>query len=52
VLLLVDDEPALLELGRRFIERDGRYAVEVALSGEEALSLLEAGHFIAIVSEL
>ncbi|HOT93912.1 MAG TPA: PAS domain S-box protein [Methanoregulaceae archaeon] len=51
MLLLVDDEPALLELGRRFIERDGRYAVEVALSGEEALSLLEAGHFIAIVSD-
>ncbi len=51
MLLLVDDEPALLDLGRRFIERDGRYAVEVALSGEEALSLLDASRFIAIVSD-
>jgi len=51
VLLLVDDEPALLELARRFIERDGRYAVEVATSGEEALRLLGAREFVAIISD-
>lgn len=51
VLLLVDDEPALLEIARRFIERDGRYTVEVATSGEEALALMGAGQFMAIVSD-
>jgi DNA-binding NtrC family response regulator len=40
-LLLVDDEPALVELLRKYLERLG-YEVDVFLSAEEALTRFEA----------
>lgn len=40
-LLIVDDEPAVLDLLKRYLERFG-YAVEITLSGEAALQLFEA----------
>jgi len=35
-VLYVDDEPALLELGKIFLELQGTIHVETALSAEEA----------------
>ena len=40
-ILIVDDEPSLLSLLRRFLERAG-YQIESASSGEAALQLFEA----------
>jgi|HubBroStandDraft_3_1064219.scaffolds.fasta_scaffold683060_1 CheY-like chemotaxis protein len=40
-LLIVDDEPAVLDLLKRYLERLG-YAVEVTPSGEAALDLFHA----------
>jgi CheY-like chemotaxis protein len=40
-LLIVDDEPAVLDLLKRYLERVG-YAVEVTPNGETALDLFEA----------
>jgi CheY-like chemotaxis protein len=41
-LLIVDDEPAVLDLLKRYLERLG-YVVETTPSGEAALQLFEAG---------
>ncbi|OIO55071.1 MAG: two-component system response regulator [Alphaproteobacteria bacterium CG_4_10_14_0_2_um_filter_63_37] len=41
-VLLVDDEPMLLELGREILESDG-FEVEVADDGAGALALFKAG---------
>ena len=49
-VLLVDDEPALLEVTRLFLERDG-FSVTTAGSGSEALGKLAHGPFDAIVSD-
>lgn len=40
-LLIVDDEPAVLELLKRYLERLG-YVVEVTPSGEAALDLFQS----------
>ncbi len=50
-VLYVDDEPALLDLGRIFLERSGVLAVETVSSGREALVRLEEGAFDAVVSD-
>ena len=50
-VLLVDDEPALLDISRIFLERDTRFSVETAPSGDLALELLENVFFDAIVSD-
>ena len=50
-ILLVDDEPALLDITRLFLERDAQFSTETALSGEAALELLKKGPFDAIVSD-
>ncbi|MFW5912204.1 MAG: response regulator transcription factor [Candidatus Hadarchaeota archaeon] len=40
-VLLVDDDPHILELGKTFMEReDDRLAVSTASSGEEALKMV------------
>jgi len=50
-ILLVDDEPALLEISKLFLERDAQFTTETAQSGEKALELLETDYFDAIVSD-
>ncbi|TAJ43938.1 PAS domain S-box protein [Methanofollis fontis] len=50
-VLLVDDEPALCEIARVFLERDGDISVTTALSGEDALSIFHAGHFDVVVAD-
>jgi PAS domain S-box-containing protein len=50
-LLLVDDEPALLELGQIFLERNPGITVTTADSADSALRELEKNRFDAIVSD-
>lgn len=50
-LLLVDDEPALLEVARLFLERSGDIIVTPAESPTEAFELLKENPFDAIVSD-
>ncbi len=50
-VLLVDDEPQLLELARFFLEKQGQFAVETATSADEALTRISAGGIEAIVSD-
>jgi two-component system, cell cycle sensor histidine kinase and response regulator CckA len=52
-LLIVDDEPTLLQLLKRYLERQG-YAVETAESGEEAVTMFDADphRFDMVVTDL
>ena len=50
-VLLVDDEPPLLEIGRRFLERAGDVRVTTALSAPDAIRLLLQAGYDAIVSD-
>jgi PAS domain S-box-containing protein len=50
-ILYIDDEPALLDLTRMFLERTGEFSVTPVASAEEALGLLVDHHFDAIVSD-
>ncbi|HVP97117.1 PAS domain S-box protein [Methanoregula sp.] len=50
-VLSIDDEPALLDLTRLYLERTGEFSVNVVLSPEEALSLLADHHYDAIISD-
>ncbi len=50
-VLYVDDEPALLELGRLFLEKNGQLDVETCLSASSALEALRCRHYDAIVSD-
>ena len=50
-VLYVDDEPALLELGKRFLERTGQLAVDTLLSAHEALMVIGEKEYDAIVSD-
>lgn len=50
-VLLVDDEPALLEVTRLFLERFGEVKVETSRSALEALELIKTRSFDAIVSD-
>ncbi|MEI7857460.1 MAG: PAS domain S-box protein, partial [Methanomicrobiales archaeon] len=50
-VLYVDDEPALLELGKIFLERSGSITIETALSAKEGLQALEKTAIHAIVSD-
>ena len=43
-LLIVDDEPAVLDLLKRYLERVG-YSVEMSASAEAALDLFEAAPY-------
>jgi two-component system, probable response regulator PhcQ len=49
-LLLVDDEPAVLE-GLKLILRTDPYEVHCAESGEAALALLARDNFVAVISD-
>jgi PAS domain S-box-containing protein len=50
-LLYVDDEPALLEVCRRFLEQDGDLSVVTVASASEALARIATGKFDAIISD-
>ncbi|MDN7023423.1 PAS domain S-box protein [Methanoculleus sp. FWC-SCC1] len=50
-VLLVDDEPPLLDVTRLFLERGGKYAIVCASSAREALERLQGQHFDVIVSD-
>lgn len=50
-VLMVDDDPAILDVTRRFLERGGDMHVTTAESGEEALDLLSRERFDAIVAD-
>jgi len=50
-LLYVDDEPGLLEVGKLFLERGGRFSVDTLVSAEEALRILNTRQYDAIISD-
>ncbi len=50
-ILIVDDEPGLLNLARIFLEMEEGLKVTTALSAAQALELIAANHFDAIVSD-
>ncbi|NVO66771.1 PAS domain-containing protein [Methanofollis tationis] len=51
-ILYIDDEPALVEIGKLFLQRGGNMAVTTATSAEEALSTLATATFDGVVSDL
>lgn len=50
-VLLIDDEPALLEIGTIFLERSGDFSVTTAGSPRDAVARLERERFDAIVTD-
>lgn len=48
-ILLVDDDPALLDLIRRFLEREEEMQIDTCMSCSEAIELLKAARYDAIV---
>ncbi len=50
-ILYVDDEPALLEITKVFLEQDGEITVDTRTSAIPALSLLDSGEHDAIISD-
>lgn len=50
-VLLIEDEPAVMEFVRSALERNG-YSVACTESGAEALRLLETGDFHGVVSDM
>lgn len=52
-LLIVDDEPAVLDLLKRYLQRVG-YEVEIALDGEKAWSMFSSApdRFDLVISDL
>ncbi len=50
-ILYVDDEPALLEIGTFFLERSGSMRVDCSDSAQDALNMIEATPYDAIVSD-
>ena len=50
-VLYVDDEPALLEVGKLFLEEIGQFSVDVTTSAPDALTLLNSKMYDAIISD-
>ncbi len=50
-VLCVDDEPAILDLSKLFLERAGDFAVDTAESAAEALRMLPTGSYGAIIAD-
>lgn len=51
-VLLVDDEPLVLDSLRAIVSRDGRYDVRLAESGRAALDILAGESFSVIITDL
>jgi len=49
--LYVDDEPLLLEIAKKFLERDGEFRIDVAQSVDEALGMMEKKKYDAVISD-
>ena len=49
--LCIDDDPALLDISKTFLERDGEIAVELSTSAMDAMVMLETRHFDVIVCD-
>ncbi|MDD4253783.1 MAG: PAS domain S-box protein [Methanofollis sp.] len=50
-VLYVDDEPALLDIGRLFLERSGHLSVDTALSAAEAIAMMQAGKYDGVIAD-
>lgn len=50
-VLYVDDEPALLEIGKLFLQRSGDFVVSTCESAPDAIRLLSEASFDAIISD-
>ena len=50
-ILIVDDEPMLLNVERQILEKKFGFAIETAQSGDEALEKLRSGSYDAIISD-
>jgi PAS domain S-box-containing protein len=50
-VLLVDDEPMLLDIERQILEKKFGFTIEASESGEEALRILQSIPFDAIISD-
>jgi CheY-like chemotaxis protein len=50
-ILVVDDDPAVLQFFKAMLERETGYVVDTITSGKEALSLLDQRHFDVIMSD-
>jgi PAS domain S-box-containing protein len=50
-VLYVDDDEILLRVNKIYLEKNGDFSVDVAISGTIALDLIAAGHYDAIVSD-
>ncbi len=50
-ILIIDDEPQVLEITRVFLERSGHFQVSTGSSAESGLLMLEDGDFDAVVSD-
>ena len=49
--LCIDDDPALLEISKTFLERDGEIVVEPSSSAMDAMVMLETNHFDVIICD-
>ena len=50
-VLYVDDEPALLEIGKLFLEREGTFVIDTLISVSDALMRLNTERYDAILSD-
>ena len=50
-VLYVDDEPYLLDIGKRFLERHAHFSVDIILSASDALTLLGQKNYDAIIAD-
>jgi PAS domain S-box-containing protein len=50
-ILYVDDEPALLEIGKLFLEQSGQFIVDTSTSAPAALTLVKTTNYDAIISD-
>ena len=49
-ILYVDDEEALLDVCKQFLDRSGELVVDVATTAKEALQKMSTGGYDAIIS--
>jgi CheY-like chemotaxis protein len=50
-VLYVDDEPALLEIGKLFLERNDDFRVDTVTSAAGALAIIGSGKYDVVISD-
>jgi len=50
-ILYVDDEPALLDISKQFLERSGEFSVDITDSAQKAIDAMSGRSYDAIVSD-